>query len=257
MDKKKEYCVYKHTTPNGKVYIGQTKQSPKYRWQNGEGYRNQIFYYAIKKYGWNNIKHEILFENLTKEEADKIEIELIDIYNSTNSKYGYNKDLGGSSHSEETGKKISMSKMGHFVSEETRKKLSVAASGRKHTEEEIRKQSEKQKGRKLSEETKRKISESNKGKRKNYTEEGLKRLSEFNKGRPCAQKSLEKTRKPVICIETDIIYESLQDAENKTGISRKNIGKVCNGDKYRKTAGGYHWMFYDEYLKLINEGVTI
>lgn len=26
------YCVYKHTSPSGKVYVGITKLKPKYRW---------------------------------------------------------------------------------------------------------------------------------------------------------------------------------------------------------------------------------
>lgn len=29
------YCVYKHTSPSGKVYAGITKLKPKYRWNNG------------------------------------------------------------------------------------------------------------------------------------------------------------------------------------------------------------------------------
>lgn len=32
------YCVYKHTSPSGKVYVGITKLKPKYRWNNGKGY---------------------------------------------------------------------------------------------------------------------------------------------------------------------------------------------------------------------------
>lgn len=35
---------------------------------------------AIIKYGWNNFKKEILYENLTSEEADAKEIELISFY---------------------------------------------------------------------------------------------------------------------------------------------------------------------------------
>ena len=73
------YCVYKHTCPNGKVYIGITNQNPYRRWKNGYGCKGQsAFYQAIQKYGWNNIKHEIIFENLSLEEAAKKEKELIE-----------------------------------------------------------------------------------------------------------------------------------------------------------------------------------
>ena len=62
------YSVYKHTSPNGKVYIGITSRKPEQRWSNGYGYvKNKHFTHAINKYGWENIKHEILFSNLTKE----------------------------------------------------------------------------------------------------------------------------------------------------------------------------------------------
>ena len=91
------YKVYKHTNIiNNKVYIGITKQEPKRRWQNGYGYiDNDYFYNSIKKYGWNNFKHEILFDNLTKEQAQEKEIELIEHYKSNNRNYGYNMSKGG------------------------------------------------------------------------------------------------------------------------------------------------------------------
>ena len=79
-DNKEEcrYFVYKHTSPSNKVYIGITQLNPEYRWNNGKGYiKNQYFYRAIQKYGWDNFKHEILFSGLTKQEACNKEIELI------------------------------------------------------------------------------------------------------------------------------------------------------------------------------------
>ena len=92
-----EFYVYKHTCPNEKIYIGITKQQPIKRWgYNGYGYRkNTLFYRAIQKYGWSNIKHEILYENLSKEEAEQKEIELIEKYKSNQPKYGYNIANGG------------------------------------------------------------------------------------------------------------------------------------------------------------------
>lgn len=93
------YKVYKHTCPNGKVYIGITKDKPEKRWMSGWGYKTCIYFFkAIVKYGWINIKHEILFENLTKKEAEQKEIELISAYNSCDRNFGYNIDLGGSLH---------------------------------------------------------------------------------------------------------------------------------------------------------------
>ena len=66
-----EYIVYKHTTPSGKVYIGITRTTLERRCgSNGRNYsKNILFYRAIQKYGWQNIKHEILFDGLTKEQA--------------------------------------------------------------------------------------------------------------------------------------------------------------------------------------------
>ena len=55
-------------------------------------------YNAIQKYGWNNIEHNILFENLSFEEAKQIEIELIAKYHTFIHDplcNGYNMTLGG------------------------------------------------------------------------------------------------------------------------------------------------------------------
>lgn len=117
------YKVYKHTLPssiskkeNDMVYIGITCQEKvHYRWgRNGIKYKNNIYFYrAIQKYGWENFKHEILFDCLTKDEANQKEIELISKYDSTNQSKGYNIELGGNGqgkHSLETRMKISKAK---------------------------------------------------------------------------------------------------------------------------------------------------
>lgn len=109
------YKLYVHIAPNGKRYYGITKTSPKERWKNGKGYNNnQYFTRAIKKYGWNNIKHIILFDSLTETEAKELEQYYIQWYNTADRKYGYNISLGGESnnHSEETKQKMSESKKG-------------------------------------------------------------------------------------------------------------------------------------------------
>lgn len=100
----KKYILYMHIISQDiseynydKYYIGITcRKNPKERWgKNGEGYKQQIFYNAIQKYGWDNIEHKIVYDNLNKEEAIKLEQEMIQKYNSTLGNKGYNVTAGG------------------------------------------------------------------------------------------------------------------------------------------------------------------
>lgn len=65
--------------------------------------------------------------------------------------------------------------------------------------------------------------------------------------------------KPVICIETQHIYEAASVAERQIGIHAERIGACCNGAY--KTAGGFHWKFiYDAARKngeLIPGAITL
>lgn len=58
------YYIYKHTSPNGLVYIGKTTSNPKARWgKEGKGYQTAPrFYAAILLHGWENFTHEIIEE---------------------------------------------------------------------------------------------------------------------------------------------------------------------------------------------------
>ena len=94
IDKKGCWFVYQHLSPTGKSYIGITQQSPEDRWRKGNGYRKQEkFYNAIKKYGWDSFQHNILEENINEETAsywEKYYIKKFDSYYN-----GYNATEGG------------------------------------------------------------------------------------------------------------------------------------------------------------------
>ena len=71
------YTVYQHVTPDGMYYFGQTNNI-KRRWRgNGRYYKTTSLQPYIEKYGWENIQHKVLFENLSKEDALSIEDSLI------------------------------------------------------------------------------------------------------------------------------------------------------------------------------------
>ena len=74
---KKLYIVYVHITPDGMYYYG-VSNNHKCRWDgNGIHYRDTSLQPYIEKYGWENIKHIVLFENLSYDDALKIEDSLI------------------------------------------------------------------------------------------------------------------------------------------------------------------------------------
>lgn len=86
-------CIYRHTFPDGKIYIGQTiSGNEESRWKEGVGYYGQKkVFAAIVKYGWDNIRHEIILDGLTAEEADAEEHRLIREYDSIASGYNTSK----------------------------------------------------------------------------------------------------------------------------------------------------------------------
>lgn len=215
-----------HISPNNKRYIGITGQNLERRWRkNGEGYKHHLYFWnAIQKYGWDNFKHEILYTDLTKEEAEQKEIELIEYYKSNNSDYGYNMSIGG-----ESGSK------GYKYTDEQKKHMSEVHKGKKngmygkrHTEETIEKNRVAHLKENLSEGTIYKMKVAKMGKKRNP--ESIK-------------KQVEVRSNKVICLETSVIYNGTKEAGRLNNIDPSCISKVCRGE--RKTAGGFHWRYGD------------
>lgn len=255
--KEKTYCVYKHTTPSGKIYIGITSRNPKSRWANGNGYKNsRHFFNAIIKYGWNNITHEILFNNLTEQKAKEIEITLIAKFNSNHASFGYNRTRGGDTSIPLYGKRNGM--FGKTHSDETKKRMKELMIDRFSD-----KTNHPMYGKPRSQETKEKLRVSHKGKSagsKNYfygkhnsgekhprwgvklTQETKNKISRARKGRFLGEKC--PTSKRVICIETKEIFGSVMDIKRKYGYDNSVVSKCCKG-KIR-FAYGFHWQYLDK-----------
>ena len=203
------YLVYIHKTPSDKYYIGITCNGTN-RWgSNGNKYKNNShFYRAIQKYGWDNIEHIIVAENLSKEDACKVEIELIAKYQSNDREHGYNSSIGGEinrgwhySHTDETKKKLSKSISEWHKRPEVKERLSKSQKGKKFSDEHRMKLSESHKGKvsgmkgkKHSDASRKKMSESQKNSTKVYSEEGLNRIREAAKNRKCSDETKEKLR---------------------------------------------------------------
>ena len=219
------YTVYMHLFPNGKRYIGVTTWKPELRWgANGCNYKNPYMKNAIKKYGWDNIEHIIIAENLSFEEADKMEIELIEKYNSANKKYGYNISLGGIQN--------------RICSDETKEKIRKANIGKVMSEESKRKISEFQVGRKRSESTRRNMSIAQKksfanGNNAMHSPEARAKAAQKKKGRKLpdyiTQKASEAKFHAVKNMQTGVIYPSIKAACEDSGLSRSTIIRHCNG----------------------------
>lgn len=236
-----EYCVYKHTSPSGKVYIGITKQTPESRWKNGRAYSHQRYLFnAIEKYGWDNFKHEVLFSGLTREEASAKEIELIAKYKSNQRAFGYNIEGGGV--------------CDILVSDESRRRMRESHLGKKLSEKHRRRISEGGRGHCVSEATRRKLRESNIG--KTMSAESKAKMSQSHRGLKPSEETVAKWRTsnqslmtPVeqVDIETNSLiarFDSTMEAYRNTGVNSSTIVKCCRGK--RKTAGGFGWRYVIE-----------
>ena len=179
------YQIY--NTVNGKRYIGSSihiEQRFKEHLRNlrANKHVNAHLQSAWNKYGEHSFLFNIL-EYCNIDELDDIERYYINIWNLTNSQYGYNVESGGNLNktlSTETKRKLSEAHKGKTLSKEIRKKISKNNArywqGKTHSEETKKKISETQKGKTFSEETRKKMSESRKGKK--LSEETKKKMSE-------------------------------------------------------------------------------
>lgn len=90
------YYIYCHIFPNGKRYVGITRTSPERRWGKGRNYNTcPLMDRAIQKYGWDNIKHEVIDTAESKEDAEGKERHYIELFMSDKPEHGYNILPGG------------------------------------------------------------------------------------------------------------------------------------------------------------------
>lgn len=243
-----------HTSPNGKRYIGITKKKPKARWACGEGYKTSThFYRAITKHGWENFEHEILFENLTEDEAKEKEIELIAQYKTMDTNCGYNMTSGGNTSVPLNGELNGM--FGRTHTDEVKKRLSEQCKERFKD-----KTNHPMYGKQRSEETKEKLRRSRSNRQsgennyfygkhfngelnpmygKTHTEEARKKISESQKGKYVG--GLSWNAKAVRNIDTGELFDSVVDAVKKCGCNHSSVCACCRGKL--KHAGGYRWEY--------------
>ena len=217
---------------NGKVYIGQTNNL-KRRWRNsGVEYTSQktsIIGKAFIKYGWDNFEHIVIKEDLSFEEANELEIALIEKYDSRNPEKGYNIREGGNKKLAESAKeKLSQIaiKRGLWQGENNPRHLDPLCGERNGMY-----------GKHHSEETKEKISNSKLGK-EIHTEESKKKISKFmTEHHPLAKK--------VRCIDTGEIFNSARQAAKAKGLGNSTVSRICNGER-KPGKGKLNWEWYYE-----------
>ena len=205
-----------HRLYDGRVYIGITSKKPEQRWLNGRGYeKSKKFYNAILKYGWNSFEHIILESGLTKDQAEKREVELIAEYDSTNRFKGFNVALGGSCCvplSEEVKEQLREKATGRKASEDTKLKMSKTRKGRKQSDEHIKHRAATRIGTHLSEEKKKK-----------------RKIMQLNSAGEIIRE-----------------FDSLSEAAKACNTTSQNIWMSANAR--RAKAGGYMWRYAEEVI---------
>lgn len=221
--------MYRHTSPDGKAYVGCTGDTLQHRWRGGHGYvTNSRFFSDIQKYGWSEFDHEILYVCESKEDAEKKEAELIARYDLTNPEKGYNIDPGLGVRSAQTIAKISKAHTGVPLSVERRKRMSARQTGKLWPED-----------------RKQRMSQNHKQNQK--VQAHILTLNATRKGAPKTEAHRKKIaenqprRRTVINLDTGVIYGSVHEAAVSCGGDHPNIIKVCN--KERRTAYGFRWAY--------------
>jgi len=163
--------IYKLTSPSGKIYIGRTKdyhtRMQQHESRHDKGKENKVLYDAIKKYGWDNFKKEII-ARVDSKVAPDVEHMMMIKYDSVKNGYNMTYSTNGGDvwegrrdtqeyldYIEKTRSNSMGIKNGFYGKTHTkyaRKKMSHSGEknpmhGKKHSKSAIQKQKEKAKGR--------------------------------------------------------------------------------------------------------------
>jgi len=274
------YSVYVHVFPDGKLYIGSTRQKPENRWRYGGGYKNsKTVYEPIQRYGWENIKHIVLFSNIDFDRAMIIEQELIKKYDTQNPQKGYNTKAGGQFYTEHSQEFIDdmrkrMKGNTYCVGRKLRPEHIEALRKRNigshhpspfkgkhiHTEERKKRMSEIAKERWKNPDFRERCSknrpnmngENNPMYGRHHSEETKQKIREKRLGKQLSEEHKAKLRDSNIkavyklSLDGNIIcrYNSICEAAEETGAKTTNIGFCCRNKN--RTAKGFMWRYADE-----------
>ncbi|MCR6462283.1 NUMOD1 domain-containing DNA-binding protein [Bacillus paranthracis] len=222
---------------NNKVYIGQTIHTISRRY-NGTSmetiYKNMHNVHlkkSMKKYGLDNFSIEVLVESDSIDKLNEYEEYYINVYNSMEPDYGYNKRAGGENNkaSEELKQRFSEIqtelkgvKVICINNNQVFSSFSEAAREYNVPLESIR--------------------AACKDHLKGATSAGM-QWDYYVEGK--IYKLYDKifyNEQPVICINSKVVYKSISEAERKTGLG--GIGACCRGEIH--TVGGMQWSYYKD-----------
>lgn len=280
MDKIFKIYIYTNTI-NNKKYIGQTVRTLDERaGSNFSNYKESWrFFNAIMEDGPENFKREIIFETNDQKIANDKEIELISLYQTQDPNFGYNIQPGGSMFAmnedirKKIGEKVKSSKKfreNNFKSHAKRVIAIDISSGNYNIYDSITSAANilnesrgnigcicNGTGRSLSlngklfrfendfepNKIQEYIDEYKKRKSKMYSVERNEKMANTIKEKfKNGELNRDYNKKKVRCLETGVVYNSIEDAGNATNTCYQNISQVCHGK--RKTANKLHWEFY-------------
>lgn len=220
--------IYKITNNiNNKIYIGQTIQkNPRTRWyrhiSNAKLGIAGYLYNAIRFYGKENFVFEIICCSKSIADCNFLEEFFITKFQTNDKNFGYNILAGGFNrkHTKESNEKNRIAHLNKPCKKSTRKKISNANKGKKPWNNGLT-------GLKKSEEAKRNLSKALKG---------LKKSKKHKKSLSQAKKEWYKTNsspscKKIICITTNVVYKSIQEAANYYKCKNAHIARVCRKER--------------------------
>lgn len=173
-----------------------------------------------------------MYKNLTKEEAEQKEKELIAQFNTTDPRYGYNVAEGGSDTAKRHRKVVCINTGEVF--------LTAKEAGIKYNVDVYNACRENGKTAGTHPITKERLIWQ-------YYDEWLIKPKEHKIIKRIKDIKKEERMRKCICIETHKTYDNLQLASIDTNTSVHYILKVCNGEKEK--VNELHWAYYEDYIK--------